>query len=331
MILRSWVSLVTVAAIATASSIVPATTQVAEGASAPKLSIVTRTTSVQTHCGLYTFSIKIPALSGSTKANRTAVASWADFVRKDVATLVTEHSGDDYYGCKMFLPKDFTFSVVGSIYKGRYLSVMVKWANSPAGRLKTLNLDLKTGKTVPVSTFVSDVGKVYTWARCEAFVALDEGLEQELKDAYCPGGAYPQGIDGWRVSSSGLQVYAAWEDGEYLAPAIAWSKLVSGSYKKSKRVTTKNVPSVLTDDCGDRKTKGTVTVQGSLVTVSDNRSAAKYYGVKTAGTRVGGRWRVQVSNPAWGPFDWEVQGYVFFASKGGKKASQFVFYEYCTA
>lgn len=315
--IRRMASLVT--ALVLAAAVVPAAgTTEAAAATKPKLTITTRTETIQTPCGPVRYRAELPVLTGSTAANRARVKSFAGFIRKEI---LAEFRGASASECRDYWSRiTFTTDSSGSMYKGRYVSVMASWHGGDMhGNLRTLNLDLKTGKTVKVTTFVSNKGRVFTWAKCTAF----RKLAAYLADQFCPGSPTYTPTVGWTVSTKGIRVYGWGDNALFYSPRIAWSKLVKASYNKAKKHTTKGVP--MRSECRRLTGKSTVTVQGGLVVVktprADGLDSKSLYGVRTAGKTSGARWNVTLHDPARSPYVSPKRGTVSFASRTSSKAT----------
>ena len=144
------VRLVAAALLAAALVLGPVATSPAEAAAKAKLTFTTEKVTFKTACGKVSVKLKTPVLKGSTKANRTRVAEWAKWLRKDVKKVLASNR----HHCDG-ITSSAGSSAQGSIYKGRYLSVRMSWGgNIDETRAKFLNLDLKSGEKVPLSRFV---------------------------------------------------------------------------------------------------------------------------------------------------------------------------------
>jgi uncharacterized repeat protein (TIGR02543 family) len=197
---------------------------------APKLSwqrvTMTFTTAYQT----YSFSYDKPVVSGvKAKVAKTVDSAAVKFYTNMVASLkkydasltASEIADCKANGVKGTLSGKRNAALIkgksnsASIYKSRYLSVYLGVSGFScdtemgyAGS-KTLNIDLKTGKSVPLSKFASNKGN-----------ALVKQLVNRAK-AYGPPYSYSSASDikkyylgkdkKWTVSSKGVTVYFHWE------------------------------------------------------------------------------------------------------------------------
>lgn len=246
-----------------------------EAASPPKLTFKTEKVKLKLKCGKVTVKIKKPVLKGSTKSNRSKVAKWADWLEKE---LLKDAKSDRYF-CEEVMPA-FGTTASGDLYQGRYVSVMMAWEGGfQAGNLKTLNLDLKTGKTVKLSEFASNKGRVFDFAQCLAFD--EKHGEYEYWYAHLCSAESPRPPVGWRVTKKGIRTYVLWE-GWNVSALVPWKHIVKPSYKKQKKHVTKNVPTLSphSDELVSSDTR--VTVQGNLVTVV--AAGRSYYGAKGMAT-----------------------------------------------
>lgn len=290
---------IVVALLAAALAFGPVATSPAEAATKAKLTFTTEKVKVAGgSCGGQVVKIKVPVLKGSTKANQARVAEWSKWMKKSLAKMPDR-------GC------DALARAEGSVYKDRYLSVVM---DLYAWETRSLNLDLKTGKTVTLSKFVSNKADVFDFARCEAAATVwpyvaDYGCAKD----------YP-GVHAWRVTSKGIRVYSSYEGepGDFLVP---WSHIVKPGYKKQKKQVTKNVPTqwYYRDTVKPANTK--VTVQGNLVTVqADGRS---YYGTRGLGTVESSGKLAWVTVFAPGEWDQGKIRHVAFSSKSSNKAVRY--------
>ncbi|MEA5119136.1 MAG: hypothetical protein VB036_16165, partial [Propionicimonas sp.] len=227
----------------------------------------------------------------------------------------------------------FKVTTVGSIYASRYLSLAYTWTgdwySASQDGVRTLTIDLKTGKSVKLSKFVSNKGKLFTWAACKALISKapnSGGWTHDGQEDYCPDSEWQRSLDGWVVSKAGVQVYGSGDQGLYKA-TVPWAKLVKASYAKAKKTVTRKVPWGLR---GCAKPTATVTVQGNLVTVRESWMTQKvtYYGVKSAGKKSGSTWRVALTNPRYG-VDEDFRKYVHFKSKTSAKAVKYINWAFC--
>lgn len=289
--LTRWVA---TALLAVALVLGPVTTSPAEAASPPKLTFKTEKVKVQGKgCVSAVVKVKVPVLKGSTKANRDRVAKWSKWMKKTLLETA----------CPMSARAE------GAIYKGRYLSVVTELRGWD---VRSLNLDLKTGKTVKLSKFVSNKAHVFDFAKCDA-------INRALRGGIICGGGFPE-VFAWRVTDKGVRIFSGYEGApvDFLVPSKC---IVKPSYKKQKKYVTKNVPtqSYYTDSVKPAKTK--VTVQGNLITVlADGRS---YYGVRGFG-KVDTNGKLAWT-PVFAPGEWgeEPTRYVAFASKSSNKAVRY--------
>ncbi len=294
----------------------------AQAARAAKIQLVTiQKDFVTQRCGTYKLSHVKAVLTGSTSAN-------AKLVDKKFLTTLTaaqqlaleSYNGLIDSGEECFTPR-FKVTSTGSVYNKRYLSVAYTWKgdwySASQDGVRSLNFDLKTRKSVNVTTFVSNTGKVFTWAACKALNAKapDTGHGHDGQWSYCPNTERQRNLDGWTVDAGGVTVYGSGDLGLYKAK-LSWSKLVKPSYLKSKKATTSKVS---TTKCLGTP-KATVTVQGGLVTVKVGNYAHSVYGIKPAGKKAGTKWRVVTEYANAAAADWWGPGYVEFASKSSNKA-----------
>lgn len=314
----------------------------AQAATKPKLTFVTvKRAFTSEYCGTFTLSHRKPVLRNSTKANAAKVtATFESALATAQRSWISEYDSYNYqlrlYTGELdcFKPS-FSVKTTGSIYQGRYVSLASTWIggdHSPDG-VRTLNLDLKTGKKVKISTFVSNKGNLFSWATCRALMkkadkTLGYGGDQQQ---YCPDQSPRRALEGWTVSSSGVQVFglSTWE---MVKTTIPWSKLVKANYAKSKKKVTKRVPGKVITNCGTWKFTGTVTVQGNLVTMRHRPSqGVTYYGVKSSGKKSGGAWRVPLTPYGGDPYfhNGDDPQYVYFKSKSSTKPTKLIFYAVC--
>jgi hypothetical protein len=290
---------------------------------------------LETSCGSYTITHISPKLTGSTKKNRdTVTAAFNAALKTATASEIADYERNVYMdGC--FKPK-FRVQASGTIYKGRYLSVVISWKgdwySASMDDVRTLNLDLKTGKTVSLSTFAHDKNNalfgMYAWKAVAKKLCKGCGVDPDT---------FPREFkkfSRWTVSKSGITVYTTIStyaqdqigtDWGVYSAIIPWSNIVKPSFSKAKKHNTKKVKSYYS--CGLPTYDGnrvTVTVQGNRVAVKHNRSV--YYGVKSRGVKRGGKWRVDVFNAPWA---YDGQGYVEFLSKSSNKATSFVYQAIC--
>jgi hypothetical protein len=287
-----------------------------------------------TWCGNYSISHVAPVLAGTTAVIKSRVRAAFDSVLHD-ATIVAAQNYNGLTGPgSCFAPK-FKVRTSGVIFSGRYLSLAFSWTgdwySASMDGVRTLNLDLRTGATVSLNTFRSDRGRVFSWAACLGLVRAGSGFDPQHsdgQDAYCPDAEYHRTFDGWTVSSKGITVYGEGDGGLYRA-TVGWSGVVKPTYAKAKKHTTRKVPSTVVAECGSRKTTAVVSVQGNLVTARSAWNTTLHFGTKAVGKKVGGKWRVTVADPAFGPGQYDSKAYVYFSSKNSTKAVKYVTYAYC--
>jgi hypothetical protein len=334
---RRLIATMTVIAVALAGAVVAPTPAQAAGKSKPKLTFATVTRDFSTDCGVFKLSHRKPVLTGSTPAAAKRIDSAFEAIYQEWAGPAREHF--DYNAeldgsCRR--QPHFKVGTTGSIYQNRYLSLAYTWTgdwySASQDGVRTLTIDLKTGKPVKLSTFVSNKGKLFTWAACKALMAKAPntgGDDRDSQQYYCPNTEWQRKLDGWVVSKDGVQVYGSGDQGLYKA-TLPWTRLIKASYTKAKKTTTKKVPGTLRSDCGSPKITSKVTVQGNLVTVRDSWSKQNtYYGVKSSGKKVGGKWRVTVALPDYGTTYDDTKAYVYFKSKGSSKAVKYTAFAYC--
>lgn len=309
----------------------------AQAAGKPKLTFVTVKSAFPTeHCGTYTLPHRKPVLRNSTKANAAKVE---DTYNSALAAAQRDALDEYNYQIRHVLEAfgelacyepTLKVTTTGSIYKGRYVSLASTWTGGDhaADGVRTLNLDLKTGKKVKVTTFASEKHKLFSWATCAALIKKVKKATGVEPEEYCPGSDQRRSLEGWTVSTGGIQVYGYSGWSLYKA-TLPWSTLIKANYTKSTKKATKKVPGVL-DACGSTKTTGTVTVQGNLVTLWSSESRRPYYGVKSDGKQTGKTWRVTVSIlPYRGEAYYDIRGYVHFKSKDSSKALKHKTYAVC--
>ena len=299
------VRLVAAALLAAALVLGPVATSPAEAATKAKLTFTTEKVTFKTACGKVSVKLKTPVLKGSTKANRTRVAEWAKWLRKDVKKVLASNR----HRCDG-ITSSAGSSAQGSIYKGRYLSVRMSWGgNTDETRAKFLNLDLKTGKKVPLSRFVSNKAGLFERAVCDA-AGGDTGDSIESY-TWCSWKSSTTSGSWWMVSSKGVRLQHVYA-GEVLIP---WKHIVKPDYKKQKKHVTKNVPMWWDGELRASKTK--VTVQGNLVTVA--AGGVTYHGVRGKAETGKYAW-LEVFAPGQGD---NLRG-VRFASAKSNKAIEYV-------
>ena len=295
----------------------------AAAASKPRISFTTVKRDFATKCGTFKLSHRKPVLTGGDKEIAKKVGKIFEATYREWIGPAKQHF--DYNaeldGSCAGKPH-FKIDTTGSIYQGRYLSLAYTWTgdwlSASLDGVRTFTVDLKTGESVKLSKFISNKGKVFTWTACNALAARERktapGFAGEISRIYCHWGEN-QPLDGWTVSKSGVQVYGSHDAGLFKA-TLPWAKLVKPSYTKSKKTTTKKVP---TKACLGNP-KATVTVQGNLVTVRHDGYSITAYGIKSGGRKVGTKWRVTVEYSDGGAADWWGPGYVDFASKSSNTA-----------
>lgn len=157
---------------------------------------------------------------------------------------------------------DLSGSTKGEIYKGRYLSVLMQWHGcTHVHSLKTLNIDLKTGKPVKLSQFLDNRKNVF-WNVLNREAGFDTS------------GVWRS----WNVGSKGVKAYAFDGESWFYSVTVPWNKVLKPGKTAGKKKYSSKAPLRC---MGAGKAK--VTVQGSLVTATYTYSgggAIRFYGVR---------------------------------------------------
>jgi hypothetical protein len=298
----------------------------AHAAPKPKLTTAKVTTTFDTSVGSYTYTYVKPKLSGVKSSVKKKVEKEINAFFASAISLQKTFVDDDLLCVPEYDPKNATLSgkLSGGIYKSRYLSVHLTVSGPGCGDgfwlLATeawVNIDLKTGKAVKLSTFVDNRKNVF-------FLEVGRAIAKKSADGWPPLGApgretlssWKRGHAGWTVNSKGVKLYYYEEHSGTSAYQVKWERILKPGQVSGKKKYTSNASYSCSDDSKRKK----VTVQGNLVTVKTPWET--FYGVR------GKSKKVVVWSKNYAPNGGGLSQ-VTFASATSKTAKKFTQLNYC--